>query len=218
MQRAGWFPVQRVEVVGARFLAPHDVLAASGIARGESVWTDPAGWEAALDGHPVVEEARVARRLPATLRIHVREKRPVALVEAGVLRPATSAGELLELDPARAPVDLPLLRAALRAENGSVRDSTGLALLAELGRLAELDAGLLARVSEVHAGPEGGVVLVFGNPYAEAVLPPGAGSERLRQLRAVLEDVSARAPGGREPARVDLRFEGQIVVRLSTSA
>ncbi|HLL83075.1 MAG TPA: hypothetical protein VK420_10505, partial [Longimicrobium sp.] len=45
------FDTRRVEVSGTRLLAPHEVLAASGVKIGGSVWTDPAGWEAALRRH-----------------------------------------------------------------------------------------------------------------------------------------------------------------------
>src|SRR5690606_25338782 len=110
LRRVGWFEVRRVEVSGTRLLAPHLVLAASGIRSGQSVWDDPQAWEEALRAHPAIADARVVRRLPQTLRVRVEEKRPVAFVEAGSLRPATASGEILPVDPARTPVDLPIVR------------------------------------------------------------------------------------------------------------
>jgi cell division protein FtsQ len=217
LRRIGWFEVRRVEVSGTRLLAPHVVLAASGIRQGSNVWDDPAAWEGALRGHPAVAEARVTRRFPATLRVRVLEKRPVAFVEHGALRPATASGELLPIDPARSAVDLPIVRGAWSdaAEQRAVRG-----LLGEMGRLTELDPGLLSEVSEVRAGAEGPGVLVLSHRLAEIVLPAGQDSGRLAQLRAVLGELQRRLPdsGGNGPAaRVDLRFRDQIVVRLLSS-
>ncbi|HEX2191172.1 MAG TPA: FtsQ-type POTRA domain-containing protein [Longimicrobiaceae bacterium] len=213
LERTPWFRVERVEVAGSRMVAPHEVLAASGIRRGESVWRRPDAWAAALRRHPGVEDARVVRRLPSTLRVEVTEKRPVGLVEGPALHPVTARGEVLPVDPARVPVDLPLIRAARPGKE------TG-ALAAEVGRLGQLDPGLFARVSEVRWGGEGTLLLSVSTPDVRVLLPVGAGADRLRQLRAALDDVERRAPAGADagPVRLDLRFQDQVVVRYPPRA
>lgn len=218
------FRVERVEVSGTHLLAPHEVLASSGIQLGQSVWEDPDAWEEALGAHPAVQDASIERALPNTLRVRITERRPVALVEAGTLRPATADGEVLPVDPSRAPVDLPLLRVAgLAADDGRVEDADARLLLSEMGHLAQLDPSLLARVSEVRRTPAGDLLLLLSQPAAALLLPPAADSERLRQLRAVLDDLERRNPAdaaeGRSAARVriDLRFADQVVLRLSSA-
>jgi cell division septal protein FtsQ len=213
LERTPWFRVERVEVAGARMVAPHDVLAASGIRLGESVWRRPDPWVAALRRHPGVEDAQVVRRLPSTLRVEVREKRPVGLVEAGTLHPVTARGEVLPLDPARVAVDLPLLRGAA-VKGGRPADARVRALAAEVGRLGQLDPGLLARVSEVEWSGRDALLLSVAAPDARVLLPVGAGSDRLRRLRAALDDVERRAAGEGGPVRIDLRFQDQVVVRF----
>jgi cell division protein FtsQ len=215
LREVPWFATTRVEVVGARLVAPHEVVAASGIRIGVNVWTDPERWEAALRAHPVVETARVERRLPGTLRIRVREKRVVALVAAGVLRPATGDGELLPVDPALVPLDLPLAGAAPDTVV-RITDAGLLSLLAEAGRLAREDAVLMSRVSELGRMPDGSTRLVLARPRAEVLLPAGAAEPVLTRLRATLDDVALRLrPGG--SARLDARFADQVVVRLTDS-
>lgn len=216
LRRAEWFAVTRVEVSGNRFLPPHEVLGASGIRQGQNVWDDPARWVASLRAHPGIQQAQVTRRLPGTLRVRVEEKQPVAYVLDGALVPATAAGELFPLDPARSPVDLPIVRGAWpdTLPAGCTR-----ALLREIGRLGEMDPGLLADVSEVRPG-EGAASLVLSHRLGEIVLPLGVSADRLTELQAVLQDLERRAgaSGTDTAARVDVRFEAQIVVRTLTSA
>lgn len=216
LRRVPWFAVSRVEVSGARLLAPHEVLAASGAAPSQNVWDDPAGWERALREHPVIAAATVSRRFPATLRIRIREREPAALVQAGTLRPVTPDGALLPLDPARAPVDLPLARLQTPLDSARrVADPRDRALLAEVGRLMRLDAPLMARVSEVRSVGQGQLLLSMSEPAAEVRLPAGAGGARLAQLRAALLEIGRRhrdVPAGAPPVHLDLRFRDQIVV------
>jgi cell division protein FtsQ len=214
LRRLPFFPVRRVEVSGARLLAPQEVLAASGIRTGGSVWDSAEPWERALRRNPLVASARVERRLPDGLRIVVAEKRPAGLVDAGALVPATAEGEILPVDPARVPVDLPLVRA-------SARSAAGRALLATAGRLADLDPALMARVSEVRAGAGRGEVLLATSAPAALVRVPGdADADALRRLDAALDDVRRRGAGGpgQAPVQMDLRFEDQVVVRFPAAA
>lgn len=212
LQRVDAFRVERVEVSGIRLVAPQEVLSASGIRAGDNVWDDAAKWEEALRRHPVLADAQVTRRLPGTLRVRVREKAPVALLDAGTLRPATAGGEILPVDPARVPVDLPIVRTRRAGE--AARDSLARPLLAEIARLSGLDPELGARISEVRRAPGGELSLLLAQPAAELVVPAGAGARRLRELRAVLRELDRAAAAGRGRPLVDLRFEDQIVVRF----
>ena len=216
LRQVGWFGARRVEVSGTRLLAPHEVLAASGVRIGANVWTDAGDWESALERHPVISEATVTRRLPHTLRIRVTEKAPAALIEAGTLRPATADGEVLPVDPARAPVDLPLVTARFKMGDRQQRisDPGARVALAEAARLGALDPALMARVSELRAAGKGEVRLVMDG--ADVLLRAGADEPALVRLRAALDDVARRAAGdsvstGR--AVVDARFDDQVVVR-----
>lgn len=209
------FAIQRVEITGAELLTPSEVLSASGVRSGQNLWDDRTAWVQSLKAHGGIESARITRRAPGTLRIRIEEKEPVAFVEAGALRLATGSGELLPVDPSRAPLDLPIVRA-------DWTDSTGARvarrLLAEAGRLSAIDPGLIGEVSEIR--PEGGEALVLSHRLAELIVPTGAEPTRIAELRAVLADLEARAGAEaleRTRIRVDLRFRDQIVVRFPSS-
>lgn len=203
------FEVRRVELQGIEWLSPLEVLQASGIREGQSVWDDPAQWEAALERHAVIAHATVSRRLPGTLRVEVEEKAPVAYLADEVLVPVSASGERLPLDPTRIAADLPIVRGY---ENGEVPPS----MLAEVERLTRLAPVLLAEVSEIGARDPEGSELLLRHRAADIVVPAGAQADRLVELSAVLADLEERLRGKEVGgiATVDLRFEDQIVVRL----
>ena len=214
LRRVDWFDVRRVEVSGSRLLAPHQVLALSGIRRGSSLWEDLEARERALAGHPAIAAARISRRPPHTLRVRVEEERPVALVEADALAPITASGDLFPVDPAEAPVDLPVIRGAWADMDVPLRRR----VLAETDRLTRLDPALLAEVSEIRMADAGIPALILAHRRALIVLPVGAAPRRLAQLRAVLRDLEQdAAPATPALPRVDLRYEEQVVVRLPSS-
>jgi hypothetical protein len=216
-RRIAWFAAERVEVTGASLLAPHEVLRASGVRVGLNVWTDPAPYVAALRRNPAVADAEIVRVLPRTLRIRVTEKAPAALVQAGTLRPATADGEVLAVDPARAPVDLPLFTARVRVDgHGRIADAEARAALAEAGRLGALEPALMARVSEVRPAGRDGLRLILSAPAADLLVRDGISPEAVVRLRATLDDVARRAAAdttqhGRPV--LDARFDDQVVVR-----
>jgi cell division protein FtsQ len=208
-----WFRVERVEISGTRLLAPHQVLEAARIPADENVWDDLGTLERAIRAHPAIASVAVSRDLPRTLRIRVEEKRPIAYVEMAALAPITAAGEVLPIDPARARMDLPVIRGSWSKVSPALRRG----LLAETERISQADPTLLAHVSEIRGQNDRLEVLVLSHPLAEILLPVGADLTRLAQLRAVLADLERRMPNESAPAHVDLRFQEQIVVRLPSS-
>jgi hypothetical protein len=216
-RRIPWFAAERVEVAGARMLAPHEVLKASGVSVGLNVWTDPAPYVAALRRDPAVADAEIVRVLPRTLRIRVTEKAPAALVQAGTLRPATADGEVLAVDPARSPPDLPLFTGRVKVDGrGRIADAEARAALAEAGRLGALEPALMARVSEVRPAGQGGLRLILSTPAADLLVRDGISPEAVVRLRAALDDVVRRAAADttqRGRPVLDARFDDQVVVR-----
>lgn len=216
-QRIGWFAAERVEVTGARLIAPHEVLRASGVRVGTNVWTDPTPFVAALRRHPAVASAEVVRVWPRALRIRVVEKTPAALVQAGVLRPATADGEVLAVDAAAGGLDLPLYTGRVKVDaRGRIGDAEARATLAEAARLAELEPALMARVSELRPLSRTETRLILSRPAADVLVRDGIGPDALVRLRAALDDVAARAAADTTTharVEVDARYDDQVVVR-----
>jgi hypothetical protein len=223
LSRMDSYHVHHVEVTGARYLRPEDAVAASGIAPTSTVFDDFTPWREALLRHPLVLDVRIARRLPNTIVLHVTETRPLALARLGELRPVDARGRLLDIDPSRATLDLPLLNHGGRASDRELTDPVVLLTLATLGRMAELEPALFALASEVDPLPDGARLTLRHPAGAELLVPFQPDAERLRLLRLALADVggarSDTASSDQLPRlrRIDARYREQIVVALQPS-
>ena len=71
MRRMAFFRVRRIEIMGARYAAPSDILARMHVDTSASVW-DPTGpLTKRVAANPEIEHAEVRRKLPGTLVVDV---------------------------------------------------------------------------------------------------------------------------------------------------
>ena len=198
LQRLDFFHVRAVEVVGARYLDPVEVVRRLDVDTLQSVWDELAPLEHRVAAHPQIEAVSIERKLPGTLVVHVDERLPVAFVSAaGGLHALDAAGRPLPIDPTRTAVDLPIVAGA---------DTTVLALL---GTLQEEDPALYRRISEVRrvAGDE----LLFRLYDRTVRTGVDVTAARLAQIRPVEADLRRRQLRAIE---LDLRFRNQVIARL----
>lgn len=204
-----WFRVRSVEVAGTRFLEPYAAVRAAGINEGSSVFDDPRVWRAGIEALPLVDGVTIRRRLPGTLLIEIREAEPVALVAGGDrLQPVDWRGRALDLDPAGAALDLPVLSGVAISEDRL--EEPGESALLLLSLLHEHDGRWADRVSQLELVP-GAVRVVFRGDGPDALVPLSPTPSHVRQLRLAYADLSARGELGRA-RRIDVRFRDQVVV------
>lgn len=213
LSRLPLFDVREVGVVGTRYVQPDEVVRRAGVAADASVWDDPAGWEAAVEGHPLVRGATVERVGLSRLEIQVREVEPVALVPGDGLVPVDAEGRTMPLDPAEADLDLPLLPGAA-VEDGRLAD--GRDRLEVLVALRRAEPGFVRRVSTITAGEHGSlrVRLTEGQACDVVLLPAARPVAAFRRVERAL----GRHEGGDAVRAADARFEGQVVLRLGSGA
>ena len=193
-----FFRVRKVEIRGATYLAPSEVLGRLAIDSTASVWDDPSPWIARLEKHPQVRHARVERRLPGTLLVHVEENLPVALVPAKTgFTAIDGAGRPLPIDPTGASLDLPIIPS---------RDTALARLLAELRASYP---SVFGRVSELRREGRGELVLRLGDTRVRALASVTA--DRLAEVGPVEADVSRRHLPIHE---LDLRYRDQVIARI----
>ena len=202
LRRLAFFRVRRVEIVGAHYIPPGDILGRLGVDTLASVWDPTSPLERRVAAHPEVERATVQRRLPGTLVVHVTERTPVALVPTPRGLVAYDArGVALPIDLARTPVDAPVT---------VVVEPTVFRLLADLRRR---DPALYERVSEIRRGSSGGAGddLVFQFADLPVRVMKDVTVERLADIDPVESDLARRQL---KVAELDLRYRDQVIARL----
>lgn len=201
--------VRTVEVTGTRFLEPYAVVRAAGLHRAASLFDDPAVWRAGVLTLPLVEDVRVRRAMPSTVKLEVREVEPVALVAGSSLRPVDAMGRLIDLDPAGIILDLPVVVGAPIKE-GRVVTSSGASAIAALTVLAVRSPELADGISQVVVA-DGTLRIEFRELGLEAFLPTHPSAVQLLQLRLAHADLRARGELDRVRS-IDVRFRDQVVV------
>jgi cell division protein FtsQ len=151
VSRSPLLDVDHVAVSGNARVTTAEILASSGIRRGDAmVWLDPGVAARHVEALPWIGSADVRREWPGTVRIAVRERVPVAWVDAGAGRALVvdRTGRGLSLDPA-APPGLPQLLGVKPAPVGGAIHPAGGAWLA--GHLTLDQLGLVASIAVADA-------------------------------------------------------------------
>ena len=212
------FVLSEIDVRGNTVLTAAEVVDLSGLALGESLLGVRLGeLEGAVARSSRVERVRASRRLPGTIIIRLDETLPAALIaaESGGFAEVTDDGRVLEPVERSDRVDLPVVTASFGSvEPGTRLESQELVRALELLREARrISPELWAEISEVRFAPGSGLIIYTVADGAEVRVGSGAlDANGLRDLWLVMSDLRAR---GLAAESIDLRFDDQLVVRLS---
>lgn len=198
MRRMAFFRVRRIEILGARYAAPSDILARMHVDTSASVW-DPTGPLAKrVAANPAIQHVEVRRKLPGTLVVELTERAPVALVPAsGGFKVYDDRGIVLPIDPSRVPVDLPV---------AAERDVPLFRLLAQVRVGLPL---LYARVSAARRVNGNELLLELRNGVVRTM--EDVTLDRLADLEPVEADLGRKQL---HAAEIDLRYRDQVIARL----
>ena len=200
LRRLSFFRVRRVEILGTRYTSPAELLERLRVDTTRSVWDPLEPLAARLRSHAQVESVSVARRLPGTLVVRVKERHPVALVTApGGLRAVDERGRRLPLDPSRTPVDAPVVTAA-------PSDTIVYHLLGAMQREAP---ALYAKLSSIRATGADEIALQIADVSVRAMT--NVTLARLADIEPVRRDLARRQL---RPTELDLRYRDQVIARL----
>lgn len=174
------FGARVVKVEGEERLAPRQVMRLAGIERGTNVvHLDTSVAESRLEAEPWVLEATVARSLPSTVTISVRERTPILVLVAGETRQLVAADGT----------------ALGRAPRGSAFPEVTAAPGSRIGRSQIEAAGVVARsmapqlrarVDSITVTEDGGVSLVVDGDVAVRYGIVDDTAAKAQALRAVL--------------------------------
>jgi len=196
LRRLDFFRVRRIEISGARYLAPKAVTDALALRRNASVFDAMGPLERRLRRLGGVLDVEVGRRLPGTLTVTVRGAEPVALIQRkGALTPVDDRGRVLPYDPAQVVPDLPI---ASSADSGLTR---------VLATVRDADPALFARIVSAARVKDDVVFDLEGQRFW---FTANATAEDIRAVTAVAQDLARQRRSYRE---LDARFSGQVIVR-----
>jgi cell division protein FtsQ len=213
-RQMAFFRVRKVEIRGARYLQPSDVVSRLKVDTLASLWDDVEPYRERIKRHPQVLDAKISRRMPGTLVVTIQENLPVALIQTSAgLVPFDSLGKQLPIDPARTNLDLPIvatadpvllkLVGAIRAVEPRVFDR-----IEEVKRTGrdEVLISLSRRPSQVSAG-----IVAPESETLRVRVPIGLSVERLADIFPVETDLARRQV---HVSELDLRYRDQVIARL----
>jgi cell division septal protein FtsQ len=223
-RRIDGFRVHRVELAGARFLSPHEVVNATGISDSSNVFDDAGTWSRALGRHSLVAGVRIERRPPHTVRFHVLEAQPVALAPVPELVAVDATGRVLPIELAGSDLDLPVLGRRARVDEDSLVDEKSRKLIAFLVRIRSLDEQMAASISEIAPAGGGGIRIMLDQDGVEILLPDVPDARGLTEVRQALDHLAAEKladpagdgalPDRSRNVRIDARYRDELFVTL----
>ena len=224
------FPIAALEVRGLRLLSGKQVLDASGVEVGSGLFqVDLDAVAARIDSLVWVRTARVERKPPDRLIVHLQERRRLAWIEwQGRLYGLDEEGVLLPPERLEsegiADLDLPVFRVpGFGASDATPAPGVGktVTVSAVQRLLTWWQAALAAQpqlareISQLEPLDDTSLRLRLVADDLEVRVPEDRVADCLATLREVLQRVYREYPN---PAYIDLRFEGQAVVGMADSA
>ncbi len=92
LSRSSFAHARGIEVSGTDHLSRSEIVGLAAVSKATNVlWLDDGGIERSLETHPWVADAEVGVALPATIRIEIVERIPVAVVSDGLARTLVAA-------------------------------------------------------------------------------------------------------------------------------
>ncbi|MDD9936149.1 MAG: FtsQ-type POTRA domain-containing protein [Myxococcales bacterium] len=212
------FATTEITVDGHSRLTREHVLAVAGLTLGDNVFEQsPEEARAALLEDPWVAEASVARRLPGSYEITLRERRPAAVLALEQPYLVADDGSVFKpLEPGE-PADLPVITGVDPERFRLDRELRTSLLVSAVALLHDYrDVGLWRRepIAEIHVEESGGFALYVGEDAALVRLGKRPFRKKLRRFRGILDEL--RRDRSR-PAYVyldNVRRPDRVTVRL----
>jgi len=207
------FNVRNVVVEGADYLDPEAIMETAGVPEGDNIFDlDLAAVSEALEQAYVAEDFVVFRRLPDTVAIRVRERKPVALLNATTIIGVDEDGVPLPHVGAACVETLPIISGVKSVEalaDSSVRErlKTGLRLL---GKISDEAPSVYGRISEIDVSSISDMGITLIDNGLEVIIGSDDWNKKIPKLENVIARVSQQVDAVKA---VDIRFGDKIFVR-----
>jgi len=213
LQDVSGMRLAKVSVEGNHYLTAEDITQAAGLPVGENMFKlDLKEAEDKIEKLDWTNRVFIERRLPSSILISVRERKPMALLDNGALYGVDREGRVLPPAVALAGEDLPLISGLpVKA------DAVGTTAMAEsldpaldfFQFLRKKDPVLAADVSEVNLSEPGALKVTFIDGIQATFAPPVTEAE-LRRMALVLSDLNGK---GKRAGTMDFRYNDMVLVK-----
>jgi cell division protein FtsQ len=213
LQDVAGLKLGKVSVEGNHYLTEEEIAKAVALPLGENMFKlDLEQATERIKKLDWVERVFIERRLPSSLLISIRERKPVALLDNGTLFGVDGEGRVLSPSTELLSEDLPLISGV-----PSGADAVGTTRMAETLRpaldffafLNRKDSVLAADVSEVNLAEAGSLKVTFIDGIQAAFDPP-ISETQLRRMALVLSDLNQKE---KRAGTMDFRYRDMVLVK-----
>jgi cell division septal protein FtsQ len=213
LQDVAGLKLEKVSVEGNHYLSEDEIVKTVALPLGESMFKldlNEAGEK--VRQMDWVERVFVERRLPRTILISVRERKPVALLDNGSLYGVDREGRVLSPEPALLQEDLPLISGIPLKVDAVGTTNMAQALEPALDFFSSLrkkDPVMAQDVSEVNLSEPDSIKVTFIDGI-QAIFTPPVDESELKRMALVLSDLNEK---GKRAGTMDFRYRDMVLVK-----
>jgi cell division protein FtsQ len=206
LKSSSWFFLNHIEVTGIEKTKAEEIKKYIRDGQRNALFADLTSIKLGLENHPWIETAVIWRELPGTIRVHIRERHPIALVLAGNLYLVDHEGKVIDTfdhDPKFA--SLPVLTGISEVSNeGEIRQA-----LQFVSALSE-DPTVLNQVSEInYYDRQNTIIYLKGFSFGLLVSKDGI----LPMIKKFIDYSELIKKNFTDVKVVDLRYQSQIILK-----
>jgi cell division septal protein FtsQ len=214
------FAVEKIRIMGSTRADGDMLRSLAGVQNSENIFTiNLDEVKRGVSSHPWISSAEVSRILPRTIRIDVKEHRPVLLVALGALYYVDSSGTIVKRYTPGETEDLPVLTGLTRHdfENDALQTRVRLRELLSFLKVYKRESnGKAQEIEELHLDPVMGLTIVPVGDSRRVRMGHAPWGQKIRQWKRMENDSGLRdlpvkeviLGGTRRPERVVMRLMG----------
>ncbi len=211
------FSIKQIEVSGNNLLSRKEILELGGLSAKVSIWqVNLKKVTKKITSNPFIEELHIERSFPNVLRVVLKEKHPIALLNFEGKFFCIDQEGLVFPSPYGKLYDLPVLSGNFRG-GVVVGKKVGGKLVREgldfLGSILEKRPELYSQISEVAVGRSKGLVVYTNKGGIPVLVGKGEYERKICYLEAILKKLIQNGDF-QQVQYIDLRFRGQVVVGM----
>jgi cell division protein FtsQ len=212
------FAVSEISVTGHKRRTSDQVAQIAGLNKGANILDlDLGGARARLMADPWIADAKLARKLPDTVHVHVTEREAAGIVSIAESYLVTRDGEIIKRLEPNDPLDLPIVTGITVQQLSEDREGAVLRIKRALDLAGEYDRSALAQrmpLQEVHVSAEGTIDLVVGRNATVLKLGAAPYRRKLEQAARVVFELDKRAARAEAVMLDNEARPERVVVRL----